>query len=77
MELNTRSHGFPYNGNEEEDYLHNQGINYSCLFLIYGELQNQFFEFTSRTPSSWSVQTSQHESGRDRLLHLQACHACP
>ena len=32
--------------------------------------------FTSTTPSSWSAQTPQHESGRGRPLHLLACHAC-
>ena len=31
---------------------------------------------TSTAPSSWSAQTHQHESGKGRLLHLQAYRSC-
>ena len=51
-------------------------ISAEVLILSSFYPEESIWRVTSTAPSSWSAQTHQHESGRGRLLHLQACRSC-
>ena len=61
---------------EEFAYSNYLSIEAIVSLLIRKKILTKEEILTSTAPSSWSVQTHQHGSGKNIFLHLQACHEC-